>query len=457
MTSGRAETSPDASNPAGAPGSTSRTFGRDVALLTVVRLAATAAGFLTSVLAARALGPTALGAAAVGLTLATIAAVLANGGLNISTIFFLGRRPAERRLIVGRSFTLGLFTTGLAAGLVLLAAPMLSPAVFGAGHADLLAATAIVASGIVSFELTGSLLLGLDRRSAYLAAQVIEGIGSLFLVAIVFIGVAATPAGYLVGGASAALLAAVFATVIAQRTVGGRLLAFDAGFARESLALGLRGQVGNVLQQLNLRLDLLLVPLFVDLGAAGVYLIAVRMSEVVSQIASAAAAYLFPAVSRHDPGNTELTERTVRITLLVVAASGLVIGLLAPILLQVFFGRDYTSGAGALRITMLAMIPLSLNRLMAGDIKGRGRPGLVSVAAGCALVATVVFDLLLIPPFGIEGASVASLAAYSIGAGVLLTAYRRVTGSPLRRLVPTLGDARRLVTASLGLLRRVRA
>ena len=434
-----------------------RTFGRDVALLALVRLAATAAGFLTSVLAARVLGPAALGAGAVGLTLATIAALLANGGLNISSIYFLGRRPEERRLITHRSFTLGLCATALAALLVLLAAPVVSPTLFGTGHADLLLATALVAAGIVSFELSGSLLLGLDRRTAYLRTQVIEGVGSLFLVAGVFFVVTATPAGYLVGAALAALLAAGFATVVAQRTVGGRMAAFDVGFARESLALGLRGQVGNVLQQLNLRLDLLLVPLFVDLRAAGVYLIAVRMSEVVSQIASASSAYLFPAVSRRDAGDTALTERTVRITLIVVMASGLVIALLAPLLLEVFFGPDYAAGAGALRITMVAMIPLSLNRLMAGDLKGRGRAGLVSISAGCALVATVAFDLLLIPPFGIEGASLASLIAYSIGACVLLAAYRRVTGSSLRLLVPTVADARLLVAASLGVVRRTRS
>ena len=439
------------------PPPSGRTFGRDIALLALVRLAATAAGFLTSVLAARVLGPTALGAAAVGLTFATIAALLSNGGLNISSIYFLGRRPAERRLITHWSFTLGLCATALAVGLVLLAAPVLAPSVFGAGHADLALAAALVAAGIVSFELSGSLLLGLERRTAYLISQVIEGIGSLLLVTLMFVGVAATSAGYLLGAALAALLAAAFATVIAQQTVGGRLVAFNGRFARESLALGLRGQIGNVLQILNLRLDLLLVPLFVDLRAAGIYLIAVRMSEVVSQIASAASAYLFPAVSRLDVGHTGLTERTVRITLLVVLASGLVIALLAPLLLEVFFGHDYAAGAGALRITMLAMIPLALNRLMAGDMKGRGRAGLVSVSAGCALVTTVAFDLLLIPQFGIEGASAASLIAYSTGAAVLLVAYRRVTGSPLRLLVPTVADARLLATASLSVLRRPRA
>jgi len=284
--------------------------------------------------------------------------------------------------------------------------------------------------------------------------QVIEGIGSLLLVAMLFAIGATTAAGYVGGTALAALLAALFALVATRRVVDGLSLAFDARFAREALALGLRGQIGNVVQLLNLRLDLLLVPLFVDLRAAGIYLIAVRMSEVVSQVASAAAAFLFPAVARLEPGQTRLTEETVRITLVVVIAGGLVIAILAPVLLGLFFGSAYVAGTAALRITMVAMVPLAIQRLIASDLKGRGRPGLVSISATFALGATVVGDVALIPAFGIEGAAVASFVAYSTGAAVMLIMYRRVTGASLARLIPSPVDVRRLLIASRRFLQR---
>ena len=421
--------------------------------MAIVRLASVGAGFLTSVLAARVLGPTPLGAAAVGLTAGTIAALLSNGGLNIAAIYFLGRRPDQRHLIAGWIVTLGLGTTILAAVLVGIGGPMLSPSVL-AGDGALLRATALLAASIVAFELSGSLLLGLDRRSAYLVAQVLEGIGSLVLVVLIFAAGATTAAGYIAGAASAAALAAIFGIVATRRVVHGLALRFDAHFTRQALALGLRGQVGNVLQLLNLRLDLLLVPLFVDLRAAGIYLIAVRMSEVVSQVASASAAFLFPAVSRLDPGQTRLTERTVRITLVIVLAGGLVIGAFAPLLLGLFFGAAYVAGTAALRITMVAMIPLALQRLMASDLKGRGKPGLVSISAAFALGATVVGDVVLIPRLGIEGAALASLIAYSTGTAVLLVLYRRVTGASLAQLAPRPADVRELVTMSMKFLRR---
>lgn len=414
-------------------------------LLTAVRLTAVGAGFLTSVLAARLLGATALGAAGVALSIATIGALVGNGGLNISAIYFLGQRPSTRRDTVARISTLGMVAIAVAAVLILATAP-LTLLVFGKIQPELVLSAALAGGGIVAFELAGSLLLGLDQRSAYLASQGIEGVGSLAFSVVILIFVSTSAVGYVAAAAASYWAAAIYAGIRSHREVGGRVFGFDKPFTREAISLGLRGQVGNILQFLNLRLDLLLVPVLIDLHAAGVYLIAVRMSEIITQIASAASAFLFPAVSRGELNQTRLTERTVRATLLVITAMGIMIVLTADLLLGVFFGPEFQAGTNALRITIAAMIPLSLTRLLAGDLKGRGRPGLVSLAAGCAVVATVLLDLILIPAVGIAGAAMASFLAYTTGAIALLAAFRGVTGASLWQLLPTFADVKTLWT-----------
>ncbi len=418
-------------------------FGRDVALLTAIRLASVGAGFLTNVIGARVLGGSAMGAAGVAMTVATISALVANGGLNIAAIYFLGRRPAERAEIVRYSVTLGLGAAAVAGFLVGVAAPILA-GLFVDLPGELFVAAAVLAAAIIGFELTGSLVLGLDRRDAYLRVQSIEGLGSLAATAAIVFLVSATAAGYVAAAAFAYLAAAAYATFVAGRTVRAGLLGFSGRFAREALALGLRGQAGNILQYLNLRLDLLLIPLFADLRAAGIYLVAVRMSEVVTQVASAGAAFLFPAVARDEEGSVELTQRTTRLTLAVVIVIGAVIAVGADLLLTGFFGREFGAGATALRISMVAMVPLSITRLLASDLKGRGRPGIVSIGAAVALVATVVFNLLLIPAMGIEGAAIASLIAYALGACVLMAAFRRLAEASPWSLLPRASDFGRL-------------
>jgi O-antigen/teichoic acid export membrane protein len=423
------------------------TFGRDVVTLAAIRLAAVGAGFLMGVIAARVLGSSAFGAAGIAITIGTIAALMANAGLNIAVIYFLGRRPEERAEIVHRSLTLGLVASIVAAILVVVAADLAARMTIARLPSDLIGVTAVVAFSIVAFELSGSVLLGLGLNGRYLVTQAIEAIGSLVLTALLVGLLIQTAVGFVIAAGGGFLAAGLYAAFISHSTVGGRPLAFDRRFAVEALSIGLRGQLGNVLQFLNLRLDLLVIPLFLNLSATGVYIVAVRMSEVVTQFANAAASFLFPAVSRSDVSYTELTERTVRATLLVVAASGLAIALLAEMLLGVFFGDEYRAGTNVLRITMIAMIPLAISRLLGGDLKGRGRPGLVSVSAGCALVVTVLADIALIPSYGIEGAALASLLAYSSGALVMLTAFAVTTGSSPGHLVPRLADVRQLITA----------
>jgi Na+-driven multidrug efflux pump len=146
-----------------------------------------------------------------------------------------------------------------------------------------------------------------------------------------------------------------------------------------------------------------------------------------------------------------MTEAAVRLTLVVVVVAGLLLALLAEPVLSVF-GEMFPSGALTLRITLLAMLPLSAVRLLAADLKGRGRPGTVSLAALLALAVTVAGDLILIPWLGIEGAALASLLAYSASAGALLLAYLRLTNGSPAALVPRAADLRNLAAASVAVL-----
>jgi Na+-driven multidrug efflux pump len=61
-------------------------------------------------------------------------------------------------------------------------------------------------------------------------------------------------------------------------------------------------------------------------------------------------------------------------------------------------------------------------------------------------VATILFDITLIPAFGIAGAALASLLSYTISAVTLLAAFRVVTGASLSALVPGRADLRVAVT-----------
>jgi O-antigen/teichoic acid export membrane protein len=434
-----------------------RSFGTEAALLAVARFVTVAALFAVQVMAARVLGPEALAAAAVGQTIGMIAALVANGGLNIASIYILQREKAARSVIVPKVLALLIAACTISIVLVLAVGPSVVGWVIGDASPWLVVAAAGMAAAIIAFEVTGAILLGVGHSGSFTRMELLRGLGSLGAVAVLLLGPWASESGFVVGLGLGYAMAAALGLLVTQRAGVPIAPRYDATFSRTSLAFGLRGQVGNVLQFLGVRLDLLIVPALVDLRAAGIYVVAVRMADVVGQVATAVSTLVFPRVAGHgDAQSTILTERATRLTLIAVAIPAIVIGIGAEPILRLVFGEVYAEGAGALIVLLIAMVPLSLTRIIAADLKGRGRPGLVSWASLLSAVATVVLDLALVPALGIGGAAVASLLAYAAGAIAILLFYRWVTGGRLSALVPTVADVRDLVQSGAALARAAR-
>ena len=436
-------------------------FASAVIVLTVVRLASVVAWFGVNVLAARVLGPGPLAVIAVATTLATAASLLANPGLGIASVYFIVREPDARRAMIGTIASLTIGAGALAALLVVAVLPAAALLFFdGASPTALLAATTL-AAGIVAYEVGLAILLGLNRRPESIGLEGLRSFGTLGLSGVVAV-IAPSDVSFVLASAAATWLSAAAAWFAVRRTTGGIRPGWEWPFARRALDMGLRGQVGNFVVFLNLRLDFLLVPALLPLQAAGVYVVAVRVAEVVTQLANSVSSFLFPeVVAQEDPRATENTERVVRATLLAVVVASAVLALLAEPILAIAFGPEFVPGATALRITMLGMVALAVGRIMIGDLKGRGRAGLVSIVNVAAVILTVVLVFALVPPFGIIGAATASVAVYALTAAMLVWVYRQVTGGRMGALVPTAGDAgrmllvgRRTAAASIGRLRR---
>lgn len=429
---------------------TGRGFALAVAGLAGVRLFAVVAGFAVSIIGARLLDQAAFGAAGVAITLGMIAALICNGGVNISTIYQAKRSPDRHAEVLQSSSAVAIAGSAVAILVVVAAGPALAPALKLDGRLDLFVAAAAVAVGVLAFEYGGAALLAITRPRAFSASELIRSLAALGMTALLLI-VWRSDVAFVLAMALSYIVAAAVALFTAQRVAGSLMPAWRPDLLRPALAMGIRGQAGNVLQFLNLRLDLLMIPALLELSAAGTYLVAVRVSEVIAQVGNAAASLIFPAVAGQAVRETALTENTIRVSLGVVVVAAVLLAVLSEPLLALAFGPEYAPAADSVRILAVAMVPLTLTRILAGDLKGRGRAGLVSVAMLCALIVTAGLNLLLIPPLGIAGAAIASLVAYLVSATVLLIAFQWITGARLQQMVPRPQDARMLARAARSL------
>ncbi len=96
-------------------------------------------------------------------------------------------------------------------------------------------------------------------------------------------------------------------------------------------------------------------------------------------------------------------------------------------MIQVIYSDLFLAAYQPLLALLPGVILLGGGKVLTNEIAGRGYVHYNSVNAGLALVLTVIFDLLLIPRWGVLGASWASTIAYS---AIFLTAvifYRSVS------------------------------
>lgn len=414
-------------------------FGRNLAALSAIRLAGLGVSFLAGVVAARLLEPAVLGAAGIAQAIVIFVAVVANCGISMAAIYRLRRTET-----VGREVRA---TLGLATPLAIFAGACASVGILVGGRAmglqpdtALVAAAFVLAAATVMADVTGSMLLGVGENGPYTAAEALRYLTTLPLV-LAFLLVWPSAAGYLAASTVAVTIAMVFALAVVKRRTGTIRPGIDLRTWGEALRFGVRGQPGNILQYFSLRIDLVLVGALAGLVPAAIYLVVTRIAEVSTQVANAATSFLFPAVATVG-APSRLTGGIIRAVIVIVAAMSVGLGVIGPALLRILFGSPYDTGYTALVILLIASVPLSYSRLISGDIKGRGRPGLVSLASVIGVPITIIGDILLVPVYGIVGAAAVSLVAYGATAIALAQAYRNVSGVPAMDLVPRTADVR---------------
>jgi O-antigen/teichoic acid export membrane protein len=142
--------------------------------------------------------------------------------------------------------------------------------------------------------------------------------------------------------------------------------------------------------------------------------------------------------------------RLVRIAFALSVVTSAILALIAPALIEAFFGRAFLPAAGVARVLIVASVGLSVNQVLSAGLKGLNQPMATGTSQLVALVVTIAALAIAVPPFGIIGAAIASCLAYSTCAAYMVAVVRHI-GIPVHALfVPDRAD---VAWASSGLRR----
>lgn len=396
-------------------------------------------------LIAPALGAEGTGTYAVALVLPTLLAQLLNLGLASANVYFVAseRFPLEQVWCASRDLMLIMAVVGLTLGtsIIVFFGGIVFPSIPSAALLlALLAFPANLFMGIIS-----SLLQALQDFRAYNIAVItqpsiaITGVFCVWLsgnVAVTSVLIVTTVAHFL------GLIAAI--VLLGRRTNLAKLDHARLEYLRPAIRYGMKAHLSNILSYLNYRIDMFLVNLFAGPAVAGVYTIAVRLTEQLWLISQAVSTVIFPRLSAMRDDNEKrrvLTPLMARMVFWVSALAAALLALVANPLIAFLFGAEFSNAY----IVVVALLPgivlFSVGRVVANDFASRGWVGINLALVGFVLIFNVIANLVLIPLYGGVGAAIGTSLSYVLSVVIRLVLLFRLTQIPLSEcFIPTTSD-----------------
>lgn len=408
---------------------------KDTALMLLTRGSNILLGLSNGIVIARALGPSGKGVLTIALLVPTFMQWFGPLGLNNSNIYLIGRYPDKIDHIIGNSVYASFVSFASCFGLFWLTYPLTRHHLLASVPPSILLLATIFGGLVLIWVFGNSVLLGQRRYMHFNFLQLLQS-GSSLLLMVPFLwwfkmGVLGAAIAVAISGA----LVAAAALMLMMR--GQRLPPpFDLLLIRQALKYGGGYFVTNATLGLLLRADMLLVGAWRSPAEVGFYSVAVTLAEVLRNFPEVLSFALFPRISSvGSAAAVDLTSRVSRTSIFVSLLVLCFVFPLCPYLIRWSFGNAFVASLIPSWILMVSMLSLVISYNMGSFLMGTGRVWSTAGATFTGLLVMLALDYVWIPPYGIIGASWASLLGYSSMAAIQTLSFMRLTGTRLSELL----------------------
>jgi O-antigen/teichoic acid export membrane protein len=177
---------------------------------------------------------------------------------------------------------------------------------------------------------------------------------------------------------------------------------------------GARVQIGTLSSAANLRLDQVLLAGLVNPAMLGMYVVAVKVSSISSALVPIVMTVAVPQIASK-AGKTTKTHEFLQIfqtywSLSLIFKVSFIIAL--PLIVPLIYGVEFGGTVPISMLLVFASLFYDARAIMAGGAQAMNDPWLASRAELIASILTIILLVILLPPFGILGAALASVGAY---------------------------------------------
>jgi len=385
------------------------------------KVAARLIALVTVLYMIRKLGPSPYGSFTALVNLSAIASVLLDLGFNVLFVREGARHQDQIQRYLRNVMTLRLFMS--AAAFLVLAALVLPLGLAGLLIPGfvlmvLTSYSTLLRNGLYAVQQLGYEAIGVILESVVLLALILYG-GSTNQPVVYYVWAYAAQYGF---------SCVYFSVVLALKRIAVIGWSFDGALLREWFWKGLPFALTFILTILYFRIDQPLIVVFKGLHQAGLYAAAYKPIESLLFVPITFLSVVFPVLSvYYHERRAELLDAVNRFykgLLLMGWPVSLGIFVLARPLTPLLLGHGFLDSEPAMRILALALGIAFVNNAFIGALNASDRQTSFSWAAGWSVAANVALNLVLIPLFGYQGASWATVMTELVlfAAGWILTA-----------------------------------
>jgi len=407
------------------------TFTKNTLITFITRVLTAIFGILITIVIARVLGPEGQGIYSLAILLPTTLLLFTIFGLNVSSIFYIGRKKYSPQEVFGQnvlySFFLGILTILIGLLIIFFFSDRFFP---GVERVYLFLALFLIPFNLF-FALISSILLGMQEIKKYNFISFLQVLFFLLFVLIFILGFHFGVTVTILAQTLSFVLAGVVLFFVVKKEVGSLIFKLNKNYFKDAISYGLKNYLGGVLNFLHYRIDMFLINLFLNPLAVGFYYVAVRLAESIWLVSQSAATILFPKVAAETDGQRlkHFTPLVCRNILFITFLIAIILFIFSNFLITVFYSEEFSDSVRPFQILLIGTLFIAGWTILANDIGGRGKPMINTYVSAFSVVLNIILNIVWIPKWGIEGAALATAVSYFAVFIITVFVYTRISGN----------------------------
>lgn len=183
------------------------------------------------------------------------------------------------------------------------------------------------------------------------------------------------------------------------------------------------------------KIDFWIVDYYLGKKELGVYSLAVQLSQFILLLPAAIEGINLSEVSSNEEKGLKTTTWGIKVVFYGSIISSSVLFLFSYLFVDKIYGVEFNNSIKCLGILLLGIVPFTPASVISSYLIGIDRFRINLFAVMFSLGLTLIFDFILIPEFGIVGASIATSIAYITLISILMKFFLKITDQNLLSLL----------------------